>query len=240
MSVETVLQELKGKQESILIDVRSTKEFEKFRIPGSINIPLFALKTKKFLKFKPLVLINEGHSYKQLMDECATLSASGFTISILNGGLYQWRQRGGPLEGDAFVQRKLNRISLQTFLAGKSCENWIVVDVSKVPLTLPLSPRFIHIPFANDPKEFIPKLEDAIKNDRGKDWVSIVIYDENGKGYEEIEKHLQVEGIVNVLYLEGGLKGYKNFKQQQVGMQQKKSSGRRRSVRTSKNCTSCP
>lgn len=237
--METVLQELKGKRESILVDVRGTRQFEKFRIPGSINIPLFALKTKTFLKSRPLVLINEGHSYTQLTEECTTLLASGFTISILNGGLYHWRRKGGPLEGDVFAQRELNRISPQAFLAGTNCENWIVVDVSKFPLTLSLSSKSIHIPFANDSKEFIPKLKHVIRNDGRKDWVSVIIYDEKGTGYEEIEKHLQAEGIINVLYLEGGFEGYKNFKQQQASMQQEHSSGRR-SVKTSKSCTGCP
>ncbi len=100
-----------------------------------------------------------------------------------------------------------------------------------------LFPNSIHIPFANDPKEFIPKLKHAIRDESRKDWVSVIIFDEKGKGYQEIEKRLQVEGIVNVLYLEGGLEGYKNFKQQQAGMQQEHT---RRSVKTSKSCTGCP
>nr|WP_320192692.1 transglutaminase domain-containing protein [uncultured Desulfobacter sp.] len=39
----------KNKEEIILIDVRNHQQFEKFRIPGSINIPIFAIKTKLFL-----------------------------------------------------------------------------------------------------------------------------------------------------------------------------------------------
>jgi len=81
--VESVLRKLKKKQEIVLIDVRNREEFEKFRIPGSINIPLFAIKTKTFLKRKPLVLINEGESYRPLEQECKRLRDTGFTVSIL-------------------------------------------------------------------------------------------------------------------------------------------------------------
>jgi rhodanese-related sulfurtransferase len=91
ISAESVLQKLKEKREIILIDVRNSKKFEKFRIPGSINIPLFAIKTKTFLKSKPLVLINEGYSYSQLEQECMILRNSGFKASILDGGIYYWK-----------------------------------------------------------------------------------------------------------------------------------------------------
>ena len=245
VSVESVLQKLKEKQDFILIDVRNPNEFEKFRIPGSINIPLFALKTKTFLKSKPLVLVNEGHRYKQLTEECAILSETGFTISILDGGLYQWRRKGGPLEGDVFAQRELNEISPQAFFAGKAYENWMVIDVSRSGKTEPdidmKDVRRTHIPFAIDSKEFISKLKSATKNHSEKEFASILICDEKGKIYEEIERQIQIAGIQNVLYLKGGLEGYKTFEQQQISMAQAKSEGgTKKSTKTNKNCPSCP
>ncbi len=99
ISVEAVLQKHKAKEDILLVDVRNSQEFKKFHIPGSMNIPLFALKTKGSLKSKPLVLINEGRSYKDLIAEGSTLSRAGFTVSILEGGLWQWQQKKGPIEG---------------------------------------------------------------------------------------------------------------------------------------------
>lgn len=242
ISTESVLQKLKGKQNLILIDVRNSKEFEKFRIPGSINIPLFTIKTKTFLKSKPLVLINEGHSYKQLINECAILSEAGFTASILNGGLYQWRQKGGPLEGDVFAQRELNKVSPQTFFTGKNHENWVLVDVSQSAKSEADRQNLngIHIPYVNSPEEFISKLKSAIRDHTDKDFGSILIYDENGKIYEKIDRPIQDAGIKNVLYLKGGFEGYKTFEQQQMSWQGKDDVRRRKTVKTYKNCTGCP
>ena len=242
-SIESVLQKLKEKQELILIDVRDAREFNRFRIPGSVNIPLFALKTKTFLKSKPLVLINEGHSYKQVMDECAALSEAGFKVSILAGGLYQWKRKGALLEGDPFAQRGLNKISPQTFLAGRGHEDWIVIDASESgnPGADYPNVRRIHIPFANNPEEFIRRLRSAIENRTEEDFTSVLLCDEKGKTYEEIERHVQAAGITNVLYLEGGIEGSKAFEQRQSRTGQGRNSlGTVKDGKPFKNCKSCP
>ena len=54
ISVESVLKKLNKEKEIQLVDVRPKSDFEKIRIPSSINIPLFAVKTKAFLKRKDL------------------------------------------------------------------------------------------------------------------------------------------------------------------------------------------
>jgi 3-mercaptopyruvate sulfurtransferase SseA len=77
-------------------------------------------------------------------------------------------------------------------------------------------------------------------NYRETSLVSVVICDEKGKIYEEIERHVQAAGIANVLYLEGGLEGYKAFEQQQISMQQEKKVRTGKTVKTNKNCTACP
>jgi rhodanese-related sulfurtransferase len=241
VSVESALQKLKEKQDFILVDVRNPNEFEKFRIPSSVNIPLFALKTKTFFKSKPLVLVNEGHGYKQLTEECAILSEAGFSVSVLDGGLYQWRRKGGPLEGDVFAQRELNEISAQTFFAAKAYENWMVIDVSKSGKTEPdignKDVRRTHIPFGSDSKEFISKLKSATKNHSEKEFASVIICDEKGRIYEEIERQIQIAGMQNVLYLKGGLEAYKTFEKQQISMGQEKKV---RTGKSNRGCTTCP
>lgn len=243
LTIESALQGLTEKQESILIDVRNSKEFEKFRIPGSINIPLFAIKTKTFLKSKPLVVMNEGQSYRQLLQECAILSAAGFNARLLDGGLYQWKGKGGPLEGDVFAQRELNKISPQTFLAGQAYENWIVVDVSqtgKADADL-ANLRRSHLPYSDSPGRFISELKSLLRNEGMTEFFSAVICDEKGDKYERIEKHISDAGIISVLYLKGGFEGYRVFKQQQTGIQKGKTSDTRgTAVKTYRNCTTCP
>jgi rhodanese-related sulfurtransferase len=242
VSAKTVLRKLHEKKELILIDVRDGKEFERFRIPGSLNISLFAIKTKTFLKGRSLVLMNEGHGHKQLEGECEVLAKSGFTVSILNGGLYQWKQKGGPLEGDVFARRELNKISPQTLFVEQASGNWILVDISQSEKAggYPENVHRIHIPYMNNSEGFISELKATLRNPAGRD-CPFVICDEDGRKYEAIEKQVQGAGLTSVLYLKGGFAGYKVFEQQQSSSRQAgNDAGKRKTVRVNKGCKSCP
>jgi len=243
MSIDSMKQISRGERESILIDVRSAKAFETFRIPGSINIPLFAIKTKTVLKSKPLVMFNEGHGYKQLLEKCDALSNSGFTVSVLDGGLYQWKQKGGPIEGDVFAQRELNRIPPQTLFQGRAHENWTLIDVSQSGKSEPTlqNVKSIHLPYSNNPEQFVSGLKAEIRKEKTMPFHSFLIYDEEGTTYEEMEKQIQGTGISNVLYLKGGLEGYRTFEREQINIRQAKDEVKaEKTVKTHKRCATCP
>ena len=239
ISVESVLRKLNKKEEIVLVDVRNREEFEKISIPGSINIPLFAVKTKTFLKHKPLVLINEGCYYNPLERECKRLSDSGFTaVRILNGGLNPWRQKGGALNGDIFAQKELNKISSQIFFEEKNDENWVVIDVSKSKNqeTLYLIPQVIAIPFIDNAGKFVLSIKRVMEKHEKSFFLCFLILNENGEQYEKIEKLIEKAGLRNVFYLKEGLMGYKGFLKRQALMWQPKDSSRK----TLKKCPSCP
>lgn len=239
ISVESVLRKLKNNREIVLIDVRSRGEFEKFRIPGSINISLFAIKTKAFVKSRPLVLINKGYHYGPLEKQCKRLRDSGFvSVRILNGGLNAWKQKGAPIVGNTFAQHGLNKIPPQIFFEEKNDEDWLVINVSKSknPEALHLIPRAIAIGFADNSEQFLSGIKRAVARRKSNPLLSVLIFNESGEQYERIEKVIQASGIRNVFYLKGGLKGYKRFLQQQALMWQPKEHARK----ALKKCGGCP
>jgi len=239
ISVESVLRQLREKQEIILIDVRDGKDFEKFRIPGSINIPVFAVKTKAFLKNKPLVLINEGYNNTKLEKECRRLRDSGCTkVWVMNGGLNFWRQKGGPLQGDVFAQKELNTISPRTFFAERNFEDWLVIDVSesRKPEALYLMPQGIHVPFSSDPTRFRSELKKGVDKHKNHAFLLVLIFNEDGRQYKKIEKVVNQSKIKNVFYLKGGLQGYKKFLQKQALIRQPTDSLKK----TLRKCARCP
>ncbi|MGA1871964.1 MAG: rhodanese-like domain-containing protein [bacterium] len=241
VSVESVLQKLKRKECLILIDIRESGEFKKFRIPGSINIPLFTIKTNIFLKSNPLILVNEGYSYKQLEKECNNLRNLGFKAWILDGGLYNWREKGAPLEGDIFAQRELSKIPAQIFFAEKDYKNWIVIDMTqlKKPEARYLIPQAIHIPYSDDSEQFISRLKTVISPYKDEPFLSLLICDDNGKQYEKIEKIIQKEGINNIFYLKGGIEEYESFLHEQASIWQRRDDPKK-AMRSIKKCLRCP
>ena len=239
ISVESVLQKVREQQEIILIDVRKGDEFEKFRIPGSINIPLFAIKTKVFLESKFLVLISEGYNYSQLERECEHLRKSGFRVSLLKGGLYYWKQKGAPIKGDPFAQKDLNRVPPAIFFTEKDYEDWLMIDIStsKDSEARSLVPRSISIPYSNDAEMLISEFQKALaKHKKYKQRISLLIFNEKGEQYNRIEKLVQKTRFRNVFFLKGGIEAYKRFLEQQATLRQAKDNPRK----TVKKCATCP
>ncbi|MFH1147506.1 MAG: rhodanese-like domain-containing protein [Pseudomonadota bacterium] len=220
VSVENVLEKKEAKRDVLLVDVRDEAEFERFSIPGSINVPLFALKTNTFLKSRPLVLIDKGYSYKQLEEECRKLRGAGFSVSILNGGLNRWRSKGARIEGDPFARSDLKKVPPQVFHAEREYENWVVVDVSQPPVAVGkyLIPQAIRVPFNRDPKRFIPELKTVVGKRIKDPFLFILICDEKGENYGMLETAFQKSGIDNVYYLQGGIEAYRGFARRQVAI----------------------
>ena len=188
----------------MLVDVRDPGDFESFRIPGSVNIPIYALKTKNFLKSKKVILVNEGWGYNRLQQECFSLLSNGFKdVKILNGGLNSWKASGETIQGDVFAQRNLDRMSPEVFHEEKQIEDLIVVDVSEEDLLArDLIPRDAVIPFSGDKKNWGSILAAELKSRKNRALNSVLIFNTNGDRYEEIEKQLQGPGIGSVFFLE--------------------------------------
>jgi rhodanese-related sulfurtransferase len=139
ISVDAVAQQLQEKQNLVLVDVRDSQAFEQVRIPGSLNIPLFAVKTKAFLKSKPLVLVDEGSHPRQLENACKQLQQAGFDARFLFGGLNAWQAWSAnvhllPLQGDVFAQKALNTMPPRALFAEREGKYWLLIDVSANPL----------------------------------------------------------------------------------------------------------
>ena len=214
VSAESVLQKIKRKQKIILVDIRKPGEFERISIPGSINIPLYFIKSKAFLKLKPLVLVNTGYPHSQMEKECKSLRSKGFNVAVLTGGILSWHRKGGQLKGDLFALNGYNQISPRSFFQEKDYANQMVLDVSKkhTEASKQLIPTATHMPFFNN-----LNLGDLLAAAVNKaDIKYFLIFNENGDHYEKIEKTLQKKGLENTFYLTGGLNAYEIYLQHLV------------------------
>lgn len=221
----------------MLIDIRRKSDFDRVRIPGSINIPLFAVKTKTFLISKRLALISEGYGYSELERECRKLRESGFTVSILTGGLQCWRYYGGPLIGNPFALNKLNKMCPAVFDTEKDSRNWIIVDVSATKRSVigRYVPHAPYIPYRDNNDRFISAFEERMASFKTDRFTSIVLCDETGERYDRIEKVIQKLGFDKVFYLQGGIEAYVKWKKDQAITERVKHSR----TKTLKKCINC-
>jgi rhodanese-related sulfurtransferase len=99
---ERARQLLDAGEKIFFVDLREPEEFGRERLPGAVSLPLKQLSSQmaKVPRAGRVVLyctcgpgnIEEGHSYQLLRDQ-------GYrNVSVLVGGISEWRKRGYPLE----------------------------------------------------------------------------------------------------------------------------------------------
>ncbi|MCP4671588.1 MAG: hypothetical protein GY857_09800 [Desulfobacula sp.] len=237
ISATTIMQKIKQKNSIFLVDIRHKTQFSKFKIPGSINIPLFFIKTRQFLKTKPIALIYKGFGYYEIENEIKNLNKKGFDIKILQGGLAAWKHKGGSIVGDPFSQKELNRMPVKDFFMEKEYEERIIINACTKPSEKikKLIPKAIHIPTLKNnltTNDFIKKSLSIQKNNP---LTTVIIFNETGQDYSTLEKDINKTFEHKVFYLKGGIKAYQSF------MDNQKLANRPKSQRTREvgHCEPC-
>lgn len=124
---------------AIWVDVRSSTAHMQARIANSIQMPLYAVKTKGFLRERKVVLVDEGCGSPAVENETRRLRAAGFQdVSIWHGGLNAWQRQGGLLEGPAAAT--VAQVPPAALAAVIPAPDWLVVAVNgDAPPDLPES-----------------------------------------------------------------------------------------------------
>jgi rhodanese-related sulfurtransferase len=100
----------RGQNGFLLIDARSAQDFEECHIPGAVNLPyrkITAESTAQFSKELPMVTYCWSPACNSATKAAARLSALGFQVKEMLGGIEYWRREGGPVEGTLGEQAPL-------------------------------------------------------------------------------------------------------------------------------------
>ncbi|MFT7222636.1 MAG: rhodanese-related sulfurtransferase [Cellvibrionaceae bacterium] len=104
------------------IDVRPEQDFANVHINGSINLPPHIIKTKNYLKQRPLLILDHGASYRRLLRLCSELKQAGFEqVNILKGGINAAVASGQSVHGSrhAAVLTAINpKMAMEEFYLG--------------------------------------------------------------------------------------------------------------------------
>jgi rhodanese-related sulfurtransferase len=107
LSVETDVADVRfdmqqGIQEFVLIDVRSSKAYNECHVPGAINLPSNQINeetTSDLSKNQVIVAYCWGPACNGATKAAARLSALGFQVKEMLGGMEYWRKEGNEVEG---------------------------------------------------------------------------------------------------------------------------------------------
>ena len=236
ISSDEVLYKLEQKQKITLIDVRNSEDFVRLHIPGSLNLPLHAVKAKAFLRSFEIVLINEGFHYSPLESECQKLRGQGFNVFILDGGLPAWMHKGSPLAGDLYALEEMQAVSPQVFFREKDYKTTLVIDISPVQTEInrQLMPYSRHLPVSADTDGWVRKFKRIIADHKNQPFLSVVVFNETGDGYGGASKILTGNGV-NVFCLQGGVAGYKRYLENLVLSWLPRDNR----IKTNRNCRTC-
>jgi len=201
----------------VFVDVRPSAAFKQARIPGSLNIQPYAIRSKAFLRSKQVVLIGDDPVGSSLEGLCRELRKSGFAgACILEGGIGRWASAGKPITGTALNALQANRVSADQMRVVAASKDWkvVVADESLKIREQVLVPGGEHIPF-NEPKVFAERL----KGQLAKSDEALLIITRDGRNYGEIRAALN-ELKVPVYYLDGGFDAYEAKLQMLVDMEE--------------------
>lgn len=231
ISPATLMQKIKQKEDLFLVDIRHEKQFKTFKIPGSINIQLSFIKTKTFLKLKPIVLIHKSIAYSEMVRNIKELNNKGFNIKILQGGLAAWKHKGGHLAGNPFAQKELNKISARTFFMEKGYDDWVLIDASSKLSKNKIIKKALQAPLP----EKIPGLIESIFLKSNNPLTGVIIFNQSGEDYSTLETKISQAYGHRIFYLQGGLEEYQKFLNFQMLANKPKSDR----IKNSDHCEPC-
>ena len=238
ITVDSLFSELNENNNIVMVDVRSEKEFGEFNIPDSINIPLYSVKVKSFLKNKKLVLINNGFNLGNLKEAGEELLNKGFSVRILYGGLLAWRNAGGKLAGNPQSFKKLDLVGAEDLFSeiNEDENNLLVINlISSSDKEGHIKiPNIINVPVREN-KDILIMFNDFLKKRRPSQYKNFLIANTNGDQYENIAHVLSKYKDKNIFYLEGGIESYLAFLNQRDLL---KNRGKVSSVKQDE-CSSC-
>lgn len=133
------------KSGATVIDTRHESDFLQFHIANAIRLDAASVRFKTYLRDKPLLLVGDGKSDRELYGACGQLRAQGFkSVQVLMGGMAGYIAKELPVSGsgapDAFESARLD--PAQLWAQSLFPEGLVVVVNSPASAALlPLAPR---------------------------------------------------------------------------------------------------
>lgn len=199
-----------------LVDIRSEKEFENYRIPGSINLSSYTIKSKDYLKSKHLVLVGDKVDLLEMGLLCRELKEQGFKkVNFLNDGMSSWSGRLVGQNAKSIDYWQFGKIEPREFTSLKSKMKWMVLDTRNQDAKnkgFDLIYQGLNaIPFRTENANDLEKVRKFMSSQASKNLYGFLVISERGDDYRDIAGYLEQNHVDNLFYMDGGLINYSDY-----------------------------
>ena len=119
--------------DSMLVDLRTSTEYQNFHARDAINLTISELAVKSYLKNKNIILMGNGKLDGEVYRTCTFLKQVGYTsVFVFQGGVTNWMLSSYATVGN--VTRAFDDIRLtpsELFIESREAENLIYLDPSR-------------------------------------------------------------------------------------------------------------
>lgn len=218
------LQIWQKRQDLALIDLRSASSRRELRIPGALDYPLYALKTKSYLKNRAVLLSGDGFHRLELERGCLELRQKGFKeVKVLKGGIQRWAAAGGRVEGPKKVLSEVQTLSAADVYTEMAGRGLLLIDVSKeaAPPVITGASRYVHLSLTEPLSQFSEQLAKRLAQElKGTTDTSIVLFNDSSRAEEvhTLEALISALKTQDIWLLKGGRQSLAAFAAQNRSM----------------------
>ncbi len=199
------------------VDVRPPASARGTTLAGALRIALADLPRKSFLQAQPLVLVGTGFDDVALAQACEALRREGFArVRLLRGGVRAWRAAGRAMAGMP-AEGGLDSISAAELHRSVPGAPWVVLGVGMTSAeSLPprLSP-LRSIDGGSDAASAVAAVAQARRDIASRPPAEraslVVVVAADAQSARELRTAVRRAQLPDVLTLEGGLAGYRQF-----------------------------
>lgn len=205
----------KSDNSTAIIDSRQKKNFDLVHIPGSLNAPLFSIKTKTHLKNRKLLLLGESYEIAALENICLELKRTGFEhVRFLRGGIRSWLLSGSTLAGNSNLVTAAPKIPAYALMQelGKSRWRLLALSCAKKELEQQDWPG---VEYVDRQPDGIQAIAEAIARSSSAESIALIACgSEPDRLYDELTVKLSTAQSKNLYYVDGGKNALDRFKAQ--------------------------
>ena len=189
----------------LVIDVRPAEQWDRVRVPHSLNVRPDEIRTKHFLMNRAITLLDRGENLDAMMSLCARLRDSGFSdVKLVVGGLAEWG-RSGPVLPSSRELADVEILSARDFMLARPGNEWVVAAIGFDPVQYEVFSDMHWVAHEGEGEKLIDVIGSKARELQAGENAAVLFISKSGAYERDIPGLKDLRRKSRVYFLEGGL-----------------------------------